>query len=443
MYICHSKASDMQLKKVLFALLSLCVGVSAFGNNSELFTTKVKQGDNVEQLLSRYLLTANACNIELFCKINEVKNKHHIIPEREYKIPVRIVRYNGKSIRSTLGISDIETAKRIESYNDRIFTAGIRKTDFRKSRLLWVPLEEIECNSLTTEPAVADATSTNTKAEEKKDSSGSAGNTEISAPAPAAIPSTPGEVILKTSGIKKIHVPLFGPRYEDVYIEDFTLENQVYYIISGHGGPDPGAICTECDHRLCEDEYAYDVALRLARNLMQHGATVYVIVQDPNDGIRDDRNLKCDNDETLHGGKIIPLGQKERLRQRAETVNALYRKHKKQGIKIQKAIEIHVDSRNKDKRQDVFFYYNKNNPDSKTTAENIQNVFQQKYGMHQKDRGYHGYVEDRGLYMVRNLQPTTVFVELANIRNTEDHKRLVISTNRQALANWLFEGLRK
>lgn len=414
------------------------------GNEAEFFTTKVKQGDNVEQLLARFHLNPNNCNVDLFCKINNVKNKHHIIAERDYKIPVKIVRYNGKSIRSTLGISDIETAKRIEAYNVKILNAGVRKTDFKVSKLLWVPMEELECNANQPITQVSSVTQESLKenTSEKRDSSAEPATAEPVVAETVSAPPT-GEVVLKKSGIKQIKVPLFGARYEDVFIEDFTLENQVYYIISGHGGPDPGAICTECDHRLCEDEYAYDVALRLARNLMQHGAIVYVIVQDPNDGIRDDRNLLCDHDEVLHGNKIIPLGQKDRLRQRAETVNILYKRHKKQGVKIQKAIEIHVDSRNKDKRQDVFFYYNKNNPDSKTAAENIQNVFQQKYSQHQKDRGYHGYVEDRGLYMVRSLLPTTVFVELANIRNTEDHKRLVVSTNRQALANWLFEGLRK
>ncbi|MBK9743821.1 MAG: N-acetylmuramoyl-L-alanine amidase [Saprospiraceae bacterium] len=45
--------------------------------------------------------------------------------------------------------------------------------------------------------------------------------------------------------------------------------------------------------------------------------------------------------------------------------------------------------------------------------------------------------------MVRTLTPTMVFVELANIRNLADQERLLINSNRQALANWLFEGLRK
>jgi N-acetylmuramoyl-L-alanine amidase len=234
-----------------------------------------------------------------------------------------------------------------------------------------------------------------------------------------------------------------GKAYEIVNIEDFSLEGQVYYIISGHGGPDPGAVCDDCPSVMCEDEYAYDVSLRLARDLMQHGATVHVIVQDENDGIRDEEYLKCDGDETLLGKYTIPLNQKQRLRGRVEAVNKLYKKYKKKGVKIQKAIEIHVDSRNKNMSQDVFFYYNKHQSQSKELAETVQSVFQTKYDTHQKDRGYKGFVEDRGLYMVRNLMPTTVFVELANIRNEEDHKRLLIYTNRQALANWLFEGMRK
>ena len=87
--------------------------------------------------------------------------------------------------------------------------------------------------------------------------------------------------------------------------------------------------------------------------------------------------------------------------------------------------------------------YNKNNKGSKKLAENTQEIFASKYEQHQKDRGYEGFVEDRGIYMVRNVLPDMLFVELANIRNASDQKRLIINTNRQALANWLFEGLRK
>jgi N-acetylmuramoyl-L-alanine amidase len=43
--------------------------------------------------------------------------------------------------------------------------------------------------------------------------------------------------------------------------------------------------------------------------------------------------------------------------------------------------------------------------------------------------------------MLRHLQPATVYIELGNIRNIRDQDRLVIANNRQAVANWLCEGI--
>ncbi|MDD4193481.1 MAG: N-acetylmuramoyl-L-alanine amidase, partial [Mangrovibacterium sp.] len=85
---------------------------------------------------------------------------------------------------------------------------------------------------------------------------------------------------------------IFGPKYKSVSRKDHQLAGVVYYLVSGHGGPDPGAVGRFGNQLLCEDEYAYDVTLRLARRLHEHGAQVYVIVRDKNDGIRDERILR-------------------------------------------------------------------------------------------------------------------------------------------------------
>ena len=79
---------------------------------------------------------------------------------------------------------------------------------------------------------------------------------------------------------------IFGRAGGDLTPRSDRLKNACFYIISGHGGPDPGAIARVGNRVLHEDEYAYDIALRLARELMLDGATVHVIIQDPNDGIR-------------------------------------------------------------------------------------------------------------------------------------------------------------
>ncbi len=233
--------------------------------------------------------------------------------------------------------------------------------------------------------------------------------------------------------------PLFGKKYEKVPIIDNRLDGAVYYLVSGHGGPDPGAMGTYGGHTLSEDEYAYDVTLRLARNLISHGATVYMIIQDKKDGIRDDRILKIDRTETTLSNQTLPLNQKARLKQRADEVNKLYHQHK--GA-YQRLIAIHIDSRSKGQNIDVFFYHHQNSTGGEKLAREIHDVFKSKYGRHQPGREYHGSVSSRsGLYMIKNTLPPIAYIELGNIRNYRDQLRLVISDNRQALANWIELGV--
>ena len=233
--------------------------------------------------------------------------------------------------------------------------------------------------------------------------------------------------------------PLFGGKYSKVPIIDNKLNGAVYYLVSGHGGPDPGALGTYGQHTLSEDEYAYDVTLRLARNLTSHGATVYMIIQDETNGIRDEAILKLDKTEKTIKGEYLPLNQKERLKQRVDAVNELYYKH--QGA-FQRLIAIHIDSRSQGQNIDVFFYHHENSHRGKHLAEEIHKVFTSKYQRHQPTRPYHGTVSTRGgLYLIRNSIPPTVYIELGNIKNYRDQLRFVISDNRQALANWIELGI--
>ncbi len=239
------------------------------------------------------------------------------------------------------------------------------------------------------------------------------------------------------AGGKSVHYEIFGKNYANVEILDEQLKGAVYYLISGHGGPDPGAVGNYSNLQLCEDEYAYDVTLRLARNLIQHGATVYMIIRDPDDGIRDDSYLKPDKNEICYPNKKIPINQLRRLRQRTDAVNELYKKHKGS---FQRMIVLHVDSRSRGENIDVFFYHDKQSVSGKKAAGILQKTFQRKYDLHQPGRGYNGSVSDRNLYVVRNSYPVTVYIELGNINHLRDQQRFILSSNRQALANWLFDG---
>ena len=238
-----------------------------------------------------------------------------------------------------------------------------------------------------------------------------------------------------------INEPLFGKQLANVKVTSNRLAGACFYVVSGHGGPDPGAIGKVGRYELHEDEYAYDIALRLARNLMQEGAEVHIIIQDANDGIRDDSYLSNSKRETCMGD-AIPLNQVQRLQQRCDKINALYRKDRKNHSYC-RAIFIHIDSRSKGKQTDVFFYYSNKKGDSKRLANNMKDTFESKYDKHQPNRGFSGTVSGRNLYVLSHTTPASVFVELGNIQNTFDQRRLVINSNRQALAKWLMEGFLK
>ncbi|AHM60774.1 cell wall hydrolase/autolysin [Flammeovirgaceae bacterium 311] len=236
-----------------------------------------------------------------------------------------------------------------------------------------------------------------------------------------------------------LDVPLFGKKYSRVEVKDLQLKGAVYYLIAGHGGPDPGAIGKYGSYDLAEDEYAYDVTIRLARRLMEHGAIVYMIIQDGDDGIRDDSVLPMDRDESCYPNEPIPYSQKERLRQRTNAVNALYLKHR--GA-YQRMLSIHVDSRSKGQNIDVFFYHHENSPQGKRLAETVLQTFTAKYNQHQPNRNYHGSVSTRSsLYVIKYSHPPAVFIELGNIKNDLDQRRFVLFENRWALANWIADGM--
>ena len=238
-----------------------------------------------------------------------------------------------------------------------------------------------------------------------------------------------------------INEPLFGKQLANVKVTSNRLAGACFYVVSGHGGPDPGAIGKVGRYELHEDEYAYDIALRLARNLMQEGAEVHIIIQDAKDGIRDDSYLSNSKRETCMGD-AIPLNQVQRLQQRCDKINALYRKDRKNHSYC-RAIFIHIDSRSKGKQTDVFFYYSNKKGDSKRLANNMKDTFESKYDKHQPNRGFEGTVSARNLYVLRNTKPVSVFLELGNIQNKRDLQRLIIPDNRQALANWICEGMVK
>lgn len=378
----------------------LIVLISLFGLGGEAqsyIKTKAEAGDGIYVLLGRYNLERSECNYNHFCNLNGLKKNSFLIVGKTYTLPLQKYTFNGKSIRSTVNIKEWQAAKQIERYNDVMQTLGRKPSDFRKgTKELWVPYHIKKC------------------------------------------PTDMEQFIPQNR-----FFPIFGKDYADVPLKDKKLAGAVYYLVAGHGGPDPGAMAKYNGKNISEDEYAYDITLRLARNLIEHGAIVYLIIRDENDGIRDEMYLPCDMDERCWGNEIIPLSQKERLKQRSDVINKLYIQNRQRGIEYQRTIAIHVDSRSKSERIDLFFYHFPDNQMSKMMATRLHQTMKDKYSIHRRSGEYHGTVSGRDLHMLREIKPTSIFIEVGNIQNINDQKRFLLASNRKALADWMTEGLLK
>lgn len=384
-----------------FLFLCLLLGALALSANAQQATywqVPAQKGDGVIKLLSRYRLEHNQANIDEFYRINQLKKNAGLVAERLYKLPVLQYAYNGKSIRSTLAIENLRQAKQVEDYNLFLQESGLRSDNFRSSgAALYAPFHILH---------------------------------------PEKSGFVPEQLVPKNRDF-----PIFGKSYQNVPLQDQQLAGAVYYIISGHGGPDSGARGTFRGQTICEDEYAYDIALRLARNLLERGALVYVIVRDTSNGIRDEELLRCDFGEFCYPNEFIPVSQKERLTQRTDVINQLYKEHRKQGVEYQRVIELHIDSRSLQQRLDVFFYHYPGSLRGRALAQTLHRVFGEKYAKHRPKGDYSGTISERDLHTLRESLPPSVFIELGNIQNPNDQKRFVLPDNRQALANWLAQAL--
>ncbi|MEZ4969427.1 MAG: N-acetylmuramoyl-L-alanine amidase [Flavobacteriaceae bacterium] len=269
------------------------------------------------------------------------------------------------------------------------------------------------------------------------------GREYIIPPVPIDTVSIEESSIKKASEIKTVsnilNDDIFGKEYASTEIKSNKLQGAIYYLISGHGGPDPGAIEKYEGKIIAEDEYAYDITLRLAKELMSHGAKTYIIIRDSNDGIRDQRVLEIDRDEVAYPNEDIPLNQLLRLKQRVDIVNKLYLEN---AGKYQRLLVTHVDSRSRGQNIDVFFYHHEKSKNGKRLAESIHETFLNKYRQYQPNRTYEGTFADRsGLYLIKNTLPAMAYIEVGNIKNKKDQKRILDPDNRQALAKWISEGV--
>lgn len=394
------------MKKIVFLALLITLSITDIisSEGKKYLSIKAREGQTLSGILELYEIPYNTQTIKKFRELNprKVGKSLKILSGFRYKLPIETLP-NSKFEQQLSKELESSLLRNIFEYNKKMEAKKLKTT----KKEIWIPthflISEFEGKPATDTP-------TGTKSKEKKETKNN-----------------------------KLFEPYFGKKHKKIKIQDNVLKGCVFYLISGHGGVDPGAIGKFDGNELHEDEYAYDITLRLALELHKHRAKVYMITIDTSDGIRDEKFLKPSYDEIFYGGIQIPNNQKERLQECANIVNKLYKENKKRYTN-HISINIHLDSRSEGEKIDVFFYYQEGNSTSKAIADSLLSTLRLQYAKFQPGRGYSGTVDTRNLFMLRNTLPPTVYIELGNIRNKSNQYRFIEKDNRQAIAKWFCLG---
>lgn len=393
-------------------LLLIFLHFSILLSEERFVRVEVKKGETIQILFNKWEIPFTNENLLKFKELNSKKVKQDkIFWGVTYRLPILV--YSKDDFESSiLPIIEDGIYKKILEYNSKIFAKGI----YPKKDKILITYDFFKTINISIE------TQSENKALRESSKFQSTNKRQICEP------------------ISKFLNPYYGEKHQKIKYINNSLKGCAFYLISGHGGPDPGAIGKYRNFEMAEDEYSYDITLRLAYELERRRAKVFMITIDTSDGIRDEEFLDSKVNELFYGGMPIPLNQKDRLQVCVDIVNKLYQKHRTK-YKKHISINIHLDSRGKSEKIDVFFYYQEQNVESRLIADLLLNTLRKQYEKHQPGRGYSGTVSSRNLFMLRNTLLPTVYIELGNIQNPHNQIRFIKSSNRKAIAKWLTLGL--
>lgn len=194
--------------------------------------------------------------------------------------------------------------------------------------------------------------------------------------------------------------------YEDPFYDYKTLYNQANYLISelnkkidkenklsnylnhmkividpGHGGLDPGSISEGSDNNgtffILEDEYCYDLALRVYILLKLHGADVIMTILSPNHLLREsNETFVNEKNEVLNlkylknHSVILPRGNRESLLKRIEIAKNFYNNQTKDTL----FLSIHSDNFKYLPEATSILYYKDNNREDTVSKKEVEKL---------------------------------------------------------------------
>ena len=91
--------------------------VSSFQKKTEppYLPIKLTKNMTIAQVMQRYQLDEYDCNEQHFLKINQLSKSSTLVKGKTYNLPIYLYEYNGKNIRSSTSVGDLNVAKAIQT----------------------------------------------------------------------------------------------------------------------------------------------------------------------------------------------------------------------------------------------------------------------------------------------------------------------------------------
>lgn len=217
----------------------------------------------------------------------------------------------------------------------------------------------------------------------------------------------------------------------------------------GHGGRDPGAIVSNKDGvdravHVVEDEYVYDIAMRLYKKLKMEGAKVELTVISPNHHIREnlratitfvhEQNEVYNDEATNRKNSFSVRPASANINQRARIANRFFKGAQKGKTLF---ISIHADnSPNRPKGPLVIYHERKGKIDSRSRA--FAKVMQKTLD----HPGLASQIGGRNLAVLRNnTAHAEILVEIRNVHDQGEAWALRFHSRREEDADRIFQGV--
>lgn len=219
-----------------------------------------------------------------------------------------------------------------------------------------------------------------------------------------------------------LETPIFDKEVESFVRKDSSLHNVVYYLIS------TGTTRGKATRNTGESPLENDIATWLAKELLQHGAQVYLL--------QDFRFLSASGSEGENREEFI--AETKVLDTYIDVVNKRYLKH---SGKYQRLLIIQENDGISKSGLDVTIYHHDSSLKGKKLANNIQRMFQDRSVKQKYIKNSAGvFTDQKDLYLAKNTLPTMTYIEIGQ-NPKSDGGTFKARSNKKNLTDLITNGI--